>query len=280
MRGGQCGADGVPAPGHVGEHGERGDHGECGEQADDDVHIGDGAHAGDGGKQDDEARKDVLALHAGDDREDEVQNVAAADVLVAGDGSVGEKDREYAEDTGCLVVASLQEVRDGELRELSRARCDEVDEQQAGPAAAGLPQGGEAVFVGVLRAAQQGAGADPAGEQCKDQNESTQAAPSDKVIRLGFYFSEPRERNAQQSDNDDAQDNCVQCHASGHSSGAATRNPMDLLKPATEACSPRAKASVQSPSGAANAVSVGGLLVEQVVITPSPRLEHGLHHTE
>jgi ABC-type glutathione transport system ATPase component len=48
--------------------------------------------------------------------------------LVAGDGGIGEQHRDHAQHPRCLVVADLQEVRNGELRELARARRDEIDE--------------------------------------------------------------------------------------------------------------------------------------------------------
>ena len=86
---------------------------------------------------------------------DEVEDVSAADELVAGDAGVGEEDGDNAQHTGGLVVADFQQIGNGELREPARARRDEVDKEQAGPSAAGLPQRGKAVVVGFLRAAQQ-----------------------------------------------------------------------------------------------------------------------------
>ena len=59
---------------------------------------------------------------ADDVGEDEVEDVAAADELVAGDGGVGEEDGDDAEDARGLVVAGFEEVGDGELGELARAR--------------------------------------------------------------------------------------------------------------------------------------------------------------
>ncbi len=134
-----------------------------------------------------------MALTCG---KDEVEDVAAADELVAGDGGVGEEDGDDAEDAGGLVVAGFEQVGDGELGELAGARRDEVDEREAGPSAAGLPEGGEAVSVGVFCAAEERAGADPAGEQGEDEDEGGEAAAGDEVVGLGSDLSEPRERDA------------------------------------------------------------------------------------
>ena len=70
-----------------------------------------------------------------------MEDVSAADELVAGDGGVGEEDGDDAEDAGGLVVAGFEQVGDGELGELAGARGDEVDEQKAGPSAGGLARG-------------------------------------------------------------------------------------------------------------------------------------------
>ena len=115
-----------------------------------------------------------------------MQDVAAADELIAGDRGVGEEHGDDAEHAGGLVVAGFQEIRDGELRELAGARRDEIDEGEAGPSAGGLPERGEAVVVGVLRAAEQRARADPAGEQCEDENECGKRAAGDEVVGLGL----------------------------------------------------------------------------------------------
>ena len=71
-----------------------------------------------------------LAVTAVTDGKDEVQDVSAADELIAGDGGVGEEDGDDAEHAGGLVVAGFEQVGDGELREFARARGDEVDEQR------------------------------------------------------------------------------------------------------------------------------------------------------
>ena len=78
-----------------------------------------------------------------------MEDVSAADELVAGDGGVGEEDGDDAEDAGGLIVAGFEEVGDGELREAAGAGRDEVDEGEAGPSSGGLPECGEAVAVGV-----------------------------------------------------------------------------------------------------------------------------------
>ena len=133
-----------------------------------------------------------------------MQDVAAADELIAGDRGVGEEDGDDAEHARGLVVARFEQVGDGELRELAGARSDEVDEQQTGPSAGGLPQRGEAVLVGVLCAAEQRAGADPTGEQREDENERRKRAAGDEVVGLGLYLAEPRERDVEQRQDDQA----------------------------------------------------------------------------
>ena len=83
-----------------------------------------------------------------------MQHVAAALELIAGDADVGKENGEGAEHARRLVVAGLKQVGQRELRELARARRDEIDEQQAKPSAGRLPQRGESVAVGVLSARQ------------------------------------------------------------------------------------------------------------------------------
>ena len=87
--------------------------------------------------------------------EDEVEDVSAADELVAGDGGVGEQDGDDAEDAGGLVVAGLEQVGDGVLGEFAGAGRDEEDEQESGPSAGGLPEGDEAVAIGVFGSAEE-----------------------------------------------------------------------------------------------------------------------------
>jgi hypothetical protein len=90
-----------------------------------------------------------------------VEDVSAADELVAGDGGVGEEDGDDAEDAGGLVVAGFEEVGDGVLGEVTGARGDEVNESEASPSSSSLPERSESVLVCVFRAAEQRAGADP-----------------------------------------------------------------------------------------------------------------------
>ena len=108
------------------------------------------------------ARMIFAEVGADDGGEDEVENVAAADELVAGDGGVGEEDGDDAEDAGGLVVAGFEQVGNGELGELAGAGRDEVDKQEPGPAAGPLPQSGKAMFIGIFRAAEKRARANPA----------------------------------------------------------------------------------------------------------------------
>src|SRR5579871_2272020 len=107
-----------PSSGTVDKDGKSETHGHGGEQADEEVHVGHGGHARNGCEDDNEGGEDVATHDGVDDiREDEVEDVAAANKLVARDGGVGEQDRNDAEDAGGLVVASLEEVGDGELGE-------------------------------------------------------------------------------------------------------------------------------------------------------------------
>jgi hypothetical protein len=134
---------------------------DCGEQADGEIHISDRAHAGNGGEDNDEGRDDLLAVTRGDRGEDEVEDIAATDELVAGNRGVGEEDSDDAEDAGSLVVTGLEQIGDCELGELSRTRSNEVDEKKAGPTARRLPEGGKAVLISVFRSRKKRAGADP-----------------------------------------------------------------------------------------------------------------------
>src|SRR6202035_458229 len=117
-----------------------------------DVHVSPRAHACYCSEDDNEASEQISAIFGGyDGGEDEVENVAAADELVARDRRVGEEDSDDAEDAGSLVVSGFEQVGDGELGELAGARRDEVDEQKASPATGSLPQRGKAVSVGIFR---------------------------------------------------------------------------------------------------------------------------------
>ena len=144
--------------------------------------------------------------------EDEVQDVSAADELVAGDGGVGEEDGEDAEDAGGLVVAGFEQVGDGVLGEAAGARGDEVNEGEAGPASGGLPEGGEAVAVGVFGAAEQRAGADPGAEQGEDEDEGGQGASGDEVVGAGVDLAQAGERDGEQGEDDEGEDDGVEVH--------------------------------------------------------------------
>ncbi len=125
----QRGVDGGPASGMVDQDRQREQHGDGGEQTDDHIHIGDRGHAGNRREDDDEGGDDVAAQLGGDEGgEDEVEDVAAAEKLITGDGGVGEEDGDDAEHTRGLVVAGLEQVGDGELGELAGARRDEIDQ--------------------------------------------------------------------------------------------------------------------------------------------------------
>ena len=114
-----------------------------------------------------------------------MEDVSAADELVAGDGRVRKQDGDDAEDARSLVVAGLKQVRDGVLGEFAGAWSDEVDEEQSGPPSGGLPECGEAVLVGVLGAAQEGAGAYPGAEECEDEDDGGERAAGDEVVSTG-----------------------------------------------------------------------------------------------
>jgi hypothetical protein len=203
--------DGGPSACVVDEDGQSDDEREGGEEAYGDVHVGDRGHASDGGEDDDEGGDDVFAEICGDGvGEDEVEDVAAADELVAGDGGVGEEDGDDAEDAGGLVVAGFEEVGDGELGEFAGAGGDEVDEEKAGPSTAALPEGYEAVFVGVLGASEEGARADPAGEQSEDEDEGWKGAAGDEVVGFRLDLAETGEGDREEGQDDDGQNGGVE----------------------------------------------------------------------
>ena len=141
-----------------------------------------------------------------------MEDVAAADELVGGDSGVGEEDGDDAEDAGGLVVAGLKEIGDGVAGELAGAGGDEDDEQETGPAAAGLPECGKAVLVGVLGAAEEGARADPGAEQGKDEDEGGERAAGDEVVGLGLDRAKAAERDAEEGEGDQGDDGGVEVH--------------------------------------------------------------------
>ena len=141
-----------------------------------------------------------------------MEDVAAADELVGGDGGVGEEDGDDAEDARGLVVAGFEEVWDGELGELAGAGGDEVDEQEAGPAAAALPERGEPVFVGVFGAAEEGAGTDPGAEQGEDEDKGGEGTAGNEVVGFGLDLGNAGERNAKKSEDDEGENDRVKIH--------------------------------------------------------------------
>ena len=212
MAGGESGVDSGPSAEAVDEDRERDAKSEGGEQADGEIGVGYRGHSGDRGEEDDEGGDEAATLNGGDGGEDEVEDVSAADELVAGDGRVGEEDGDDAEDTGGLVVAGFEQVGDGVLGEVARARRDEVDEREAGPSSSSLPECGESVLVGVLSASEEGAGADPRTEQREDQDEGGEGAACDEVVGLGLDLAETRERDGEERDDDDGENDSVEIH--------------------------------------------------------------------
>ena len=124
VRRGQRGVQASPSAGLEEEHG-RGDEADDGDQrADGHIHVGHRRHAGQCRGDDDKDGDDVGAQFRRDGvRKDEVQHVAAALELVAGDADISKEDGDGAEDARGLVVAGLEQVRQGELGELAGARA-------------------------------------------------------------------------------------------------------------------------------------------------------------
>ncbi len=152
MRGGKRGANVRPSTGLVSEDRKRYQQSGRREQTNGDVHVSNRAHAGDGSEDDNEAGEQISAIFGGYDRgEDEVENVAAANELIARDGSVGEENGDDAEDAGDLAVTCFQQVGDGELGKLAGARSNEVDKEKPSPAPGPLPESGEPVSIGIFR---------------------------------------------------------------------------------------------------------------------------------
>ena len=217
MRRGQRGSNRRPTTGNVREDGERNNERDGSEHADGKVHVGDRTHAGDSGEDDDEGGDDLLAMARRDRGEDQVEDIAAADELIAGNGGVREKNSNDAENAGGLVVTGLKQIGDGELRKLSRAWRNEVDDQKAGPTACGLPESREAVLIGVLGAGKQRAGADPRAQKRENKDNGGQRPAGNKVVGLCFYLGDARQRDPKQSENDEAENNRVKIHGLGTS---------------------------------------------------------------
>ena len=205
--------DVAPSTGVVQKYGERKAHGNNGKDADNYVHVCDGGHSGDGGEENDERRDDVFAQVSGDHgRENEVQDVAAAGELIAGNGSEGEQNGDDSQYASGLVVARLEQIGDGELGKLARTRRNEVDEEQSRPSAACLPQGSEAMLVCVLRAAEKGSGADPRGQQRKHQDVSGKRSPGHEIVSLCLDAAKLQDGNREQRDNDKAKNGREKVH--------------------------------------------------------------------
>ena len=207
----QRGMQAGPSAG-VGEEQGRGNDADDGdERADGDIHIGHRRHAGQRGGDNNEGRDDEGAELGGDGvREDEVEDVSAALELIAGDADVGEEDGDGAKDAGGLVVAGFEQIGEGKTRETPGARSDEVDKQQADPAAGRLPESGETVAVGVFGSGKEGAGADPGSEKREDQDHGGQGAAGDEVVGLGFDEQGAGDRNGQQHGNNDGQNGYIE----------------------------------------------------------------------
>src|SRR6516225_4172781 len=106
------------------------------EGADRNIHVCDGRHAGQSGSDDDEERNDVgPKLRRNSIGKDEMEYIAAALELVAGDSDVSEEDGEGAENASGLVVAGFEQIGKRKLGEFAGARGDEVDQQKAQPSA-------------------------------------------------------------------------------------------------------------------------------------------------
>ena len=141
---------------------------------------------------------------------DEVQHVAAALELVAGDADVGEEDGDGAEDAGGLVIACFEEVGQRELRKAAGARGDEVDEEQTEPATGRQPESGESVPVGIFSAGKERSRADPRGEQREDQHHGGERAAGDQVVGLGLHPQGAIDGHRQQRGGNHGQDNDIE----------------------------------------------------------------------
>ena len=201
----------APAARRVDEKRQRQDHRPRSQQPDEHIHVRHRRHPSDRREHNHERRHDVLAKVRGDHRrKNQVQDVSAADQLIAQDRRVRKKDRNHAQHPRRLAVARLQQIRNRELRKMARARRDEIDQQQPDPSSARQPQRGKPVLVRVLRARQQRTGPDPRRQQREDQHERGQRPPRHQIVCLGLHSAHARERNHQQSQNNCAQNSGVQ----------------------------------------------------------------------
>ena len=145
-----------------------------------------------------------------------MQHVAAALELIAGDADIGKENGESAEHARGLVVAGFEQIGQRELRKFASARRNEVDEQQAEPAAGRLPERGKAVAVGVFRPGKERSGADPRSEQREHKDEGRQRAAGDQVVGLGLHTGSAIECDGQQRNDNDGQNNDIEL---GHPCG-------------------------------------------------------------
>ena len=68
------------------------------------------------------------------------------------------------------------------------------------------------MFVGILGAAEERAGADPGTEQGEDEDEGGQGTAGDQVVGSGVDLAETRERDGEQSEDDEGEDDGVEIH--------------------------------------------------------------------
>ena len=146
-----------------------------------------------------------------------MEDVPAADELIAGDGGVGEEDGDDAEDAGGLIVACFEQIGDCELGELAGAGRDEVDEQKPSPAAASLSESSKAMLIGVFRTCEERAGANPGRQESEHKNEGGKRAAGDEVVRFGFHLAEATEGDTEKGENDEDKYDRVKVHGLGTS---------------------------------------------------------------
>src|ERR1035438_10540823 len=139
----QCRVNSRPAAGARQEQRQRNERDDGDQQADDQVEVGDRGHARERGKGDHEGGDDDHAGLLIERREDQVQDVAATLELVAGDDGVRDHDGDGGQYARAGVVARLQQIGHGELREAARAPGDDRDQDQSDPAAGRLPERSE-----------------------------------------------------------------------------------------------------------------------------------------
>src|ERR1017187_2484634 len=196
--GGQCSVDGRPAACARQQYRQRDERDDGDQQADDEIQVGDGGHTRQRREGDHEGGDDVHAGLLIERGEDEVQDDAAALELVAGDDRVRNDDGDGGQHARGGVVARLQQIGHGELREAPRTSGDDGDQDQSDPAASRHPQRREAVLVSVLGAGEEAARADPGGEQGEDQHRPSELAAGHQEIGLVLDGERAHHRGAQQ----------------------------------------------------------------------------------